>query len=460
MSKNKNISKLKTSFNLNAGIIMFSLIFIYLFINIVIYFATERTNYYEVISGSNAEEINKTYTGIAIRDEKIFYSKSAGYIDYYIRENSRISKNTTLYSIDTTGELDSLLVEISEENSELTDENLSTISGLLHDFSNNYDEMDFSQVYEFKSNLKGTMVDLINMNSLKKLAKKSGDEFSINKSESTGIVLYRVDNYETIKPKKITMEDFNQDNYQMAHFSSGDKVDANAPIYKTVNDEEWSIAIPLSDSDIEKFTDKTGITIKFLKDNVTTTANFKIIKGADKNKYGIITLSKYMVRYATDRYLNLQIVDNVTSGFKIPKSSIVTKKLFIIPKEYGLEGDHTDDTVGFRLKTIVDGVSEEKFLYPTVTYSDEENYYVSQSYFKTGDIILDPYDKTYVIGKTKAFKGVYNINNGYTMFMRIKITDTTDEYYIVESESNYGLENYDRIVLDASTVKENQIVYQ
>lgn len=461
MSKNKRIARFKSLFNLNAGIVIFGLISIYLFINVVIYFTTERTNYYEVVSGTNSEEINKTYTGIAIRDEKIQYSEVSGYIDYFVRENSRVSKNTTLYSIDSTGKLDSLLLEMNEENSNLTDENISTISDLLYDFSNNFDNMEFSDVYEFKSRLKGTVVDLINMNSLEKIAKESGDTFSINKAASAGIILYRVDNYETLKPKELKASDFDKSEYAMAKFSSGDKIDASTPIYKTVNDEEWSIAIQLTKNDVKKFKNKTGVKIKFLKDGVTTTANFKIVKGVDKKKYGIITLARYMIRYASDRYVDIQIIDDVTSGFKIPKSAIVTKKLYVIPKEYGTEGAHDTKNIGFRLRTIKGGVTTDEFYYPSITYSDDENYYVSKSLFKTGDILSGlETNEPYVIGKTKAFEGVYNINNGYTVFVRINILDTTDEYYIVESESEYSLMNYDRIVLDASTVEENQIVFQ
>ena len=42
--------------------------------------------------------------------------------------------------------------------------------------------------------------------------------------------------------------------------------------------------------------------------------------------------------------------------------------------------------------------------------------------------------------------GVYNINNGYTVFTIVNILDTLDEYYIVANETS-GLEIYDRIVL-------------
>lgn len=55
--------------------------------------------------------------------------------------------------------------------------------------------------------------------------------------------------------------------------------------------------------------------------------------------------------------------------------------------------------------------------------------------------------------------GAYNINNGYTVFTVVSILDSTDEYNIIKI-MDYSLKIYDRIVLDASKVTENQVIYQ
>ena len=52
-----------------------------------------------------------------------------------------------------------------------------------------------------------------------------------------------------------------------------------------------------------------------------------------------------------------------------------------------------------------------------------------------------------------------NVENGYTVFEVVTILDSVDEYHIVKIEDN-GLSPYDRIVLDASKVSENQIIFQ
>ncbi len=449
----------KNFFNLNAGIVIFGLILIYLFINIVIYFTTERTKYYEVTAGTNAENLNNSYEGIALRDEIIKYADESGYVDYFIREGSRISKNTTLYSIDSSGQLNQLLLESGKESSKLTEDNLDTINTLLKDFNNNFDPMNFRDLYDFKSTVKGTVVDLMNMNSLQKLAKDKGENFVINKSEVSGIVLYRVDDFETLKPRKIKMSDFDKSGYTSAHFSSGDKIEKGSPIYKAINDDEWSIVLKFNKSDVKKYKKTSNITIKFLKDNLTTTANLKIVKGADENQYGVVTLAKYVVRYATDRFLDIEIVETPKNGLKIPKSSVVTNELYVIPKEYSKKGKD-DVSIGFNIQNSDRNENDSEIYYPPIAYSDENNYYVSKSYFNEGDVITkSDSHANYVIEKTQKFMGVYNINNGYTVFEIIQILDTIDEYYIIEKESS-GLKIYDRIVLDASKVSENQIIFQ
>ena len=135
--RKKKVVKFNSPISINIGIVVFGLILVYILINAVIYFTTEKTKYYEVVTGSNAKGINTSYVGIAMRNEIIEYANQTGYVDYFIREGSRVSKNSTLYSIDSTGNLNQLLSKAGEDYSNMTDENMQTISNLLYDYSNN-----------------------------------------------------------------------------------------------------------------------------------------------------------------------------------------------------------------------------------------------------------------------------------------------------------------------------------
>ena len=80
---------------------------------------------------------------------------------------------------------------------------------------------------------------------------------------------------------------------------------------------------------------------------------------------------------------------------------------------------------------------------------------------KAGDYIVKPDSQgRFQVGSTRALKGVFNINKGYTVFKEIEILDSNSEYYTIKKGASYGLSVYDHIVLDASLVTEGQILYQ
>ena len=53
---------------------------------------------------------------------------------------------------------------------------------------------------------------------------------------------------------------------------------------------------------------------------------------------------------------------------------------------------------------------------------------------------------------------VYNINKGFADFKEITILYSNDEYSIVKSNTNYGLLEYDYIVLDAESINEDDFI--
>ena len=60
MSKNKKVVRYRKPFNVNIGMIIFIIIFIYLIFNIFSYMTTEHISTYEVEQGTMAEYIPRT----------------------------------------------------------------------------------------------------------------------------------------------------------------------------------------------------------------------------------------------------------------------------------------------------------------------------------------------------------------------------------------------------------------
>ena len=170
-----------------------------------------------------------------------------------------------------------------------------------------------------------------------------------------------------------------------------------------------------------------------------------------------------MVTFATDRFLDVELIVEDETGLKIPKSSIVQKEFFLIPEEYVIPGGNNGGDSIMRQAVLEDGTLSSEVLEIEVYYFDDETkeYYLDSSILNSGDNIykLDS-QETFTVSKRATLTGVYNINKGYADFKQITILYENDEYAIVEPNMKYSLSVYDYIVLNAETVKDDQLIRQ
>ncbi len=108
------------------------------------------------------------------------------------------------------------------------------------------------------------------------------------------------------------------------------------------------------------------------------------------------------------------------------------------------------------------GESASKEFISTTLYAENDDLcYVDTAAFPEGSILSKPdSNDRYVVEDTAALEGVYCINKGYAVFRFINILDQNEEFCIVEKGTAYGIAQYDHIILDASQVKEEDIVVQ
>ena len=92
-------------------------------------------------------------------------------------------------------------------------------------------------------------------------------------------------------------------------------------------------------------------------------------------------------------------------------------------------------------------------------YREEENsFYVDDNIFQLADYVLKGEERFQIL-ESEELTGVYNVNMGYAVFREVEVLDSNEEYSIVKAEDVYSLSQYDHIVLDASDVTENQIIF-
>ena len=220
------------------------------------------------------------------------------------------------------------------------------------------------------------------------------------------------------------------------------------------------IYIQLTQSDIDKYelNGRNSLQIRFVKDNITAEVPFSIVK-KDDIILGRFSLDKYMIRYATDRFIDIEIQASASNGLKIPLSSIVEKDFYTIPKSYMTTGGNTS-TYGFLCEHYVNNELVTEFIAADIYAVKDDMCYVDMNSFGQGDTILltDSRDR-YTVGTKAALQGVYCANTGYTIFRTIEIVEQNSEYCIVRKGTSYGISVYDHIILEGSNVNENEMIY-
>ena len=74
-----------------------------------------------------------------------------------------------------------------------------------------------------------------------------------------------------------------------------------------------------------------------MKDNTTTYATYTITE-KEGSTYLILTLRSGMVRYAKDRYAEVELLLSEETGLKIPNSAITEKEFYTVPKDFFMKG--------------------------------------------------------------------------------------------------------------------------
>ena len=145
--KNSSISikQYKKRQEWNVGIILFSIVLIYLIVTIVTYATGKKVSAYEVRKGSIVKD--NSYTGLVIREESTVECESDGYINYYQNENSKVKAGNNIYAI-SPQKLETK-ADLSSEtgNMALSEETQENITLQMQNFNENYNTQNNSSIY-------------------------------------------------------------------------------------------------------------------------------------------------------------------------------------------------------------------------------------------------------------------------------------------------------------------------
>lgn len=462
--KNNKIVRYRHPLNINVGMIIFAIIFVYMAFSVYTYMKKDKVQFYEVAEGNIVTDTQ--YTGLILRDESVQKTDRAGYINYYIREGKRAAVGTRIYSIDETGSMAQFMEENPETNASLTDANLSDIKRQLNAFSMNYDDRNFGEIYDLQYTLEAAVLEYVNFNALGNLdalMEQTGVTFQQVKAPVSGVVSYSIDGYEEFDLSQLSAGSFDRSGYAKAITKAGQLIEQSAPVYKLVTSDEWSIVFPLGEEDVAKYSGRDRLKVSFPSNDLEAEGSFSLITGSDGKSYGKLDFNQYMVQFVTDRFVTFEVDAERADGLKIPVTSVTTKNFYLVPLEYLTQGGDSS-TSGFMKEIYSENGTFAEFVPTTIYYSTDEYYYIDMSEnspLKAGDYLIRPdSQERYQLGSSASLQGVYNINKGYAVFKQIEILKSNDEYYTIRKGTSYGLSVYDHIVLDASTVYEGELIYQ
>lgn len=463
--KSTKIRKYRKPLNLNIGMIIFGVIFIYVVVCVIMYFQTSRIVRYEVKEGSLAT--NNIYRGVIIRDETVIYNQAAGYIDYCAREGERVATNALVYIVDETGKLSQELEELGMGENTLSNRELSEFRSEIIDFVHGFDSSYYSNTYDIKYSLKNTVLKLANTNMLQSIGAVDTNGNTVNYAYApmTGIVSYWVDGYESLQPQDVTAAVFEDETktYEKKQMLSNTLMALEDPVYKLSTSENWSLVIPIEAVRGAKLQEEGFVKVKFLKNQYESWGEVKLLSNADGNTYLQLSFTNSMITFVGDRFLDVELILEDEKGLKIPNSAIVQKEFFLIPEAFVAPGGNNGGDSVLRQSYLENGdISSESLEIEVYNFdSESKEYYVDSSILNAGDILYkQDGQETYTVSKRATLIGVYNMNKGYADFKQINILYQNDEYAIVKSNTKYGLNVYDYIVLNADTVSDDQFINQ
>lgn len=468
----RKVRKFKRPLRLNLGVIAFLVIAIYIVITFIIYCRKPRISIYEVVEKQLSNEYN--CTGLILRDETIVNTSQSGYLNYYYSDGTKVGKNTVIYTLDETGEIYELLSSSSAEGT-LSKSDRKLLWDDISEFRKTYTSGEYSTVSDFVYNVENTVLELSTSSmaeNVKKILKENhiSDNYTSVVTEQSGIISYFMDGYEGKNVDAIGPQDFVMTDYEKQQLRTSEKLESGDHAYKLITGEDWTIVLSVPEELYQELnkrqsTDKKDgkevsyVDITLTREDIDATVPYELYEKED-GYFAKITMDRYVIHYINDRYLDVEISMDQAKGLKIPTSSILKKEFYAVPTDYFTQAG--DNGATGLIKEVYDKSGDVTYSFVEVSNyyeTDDGITYVDKDMFSAGEWIRnESTQERYQIGETKNIKGVYNVNYGYCLFRQVEILYKNEEYCIVKAGCDNGVAAYDHIVVDATTVSEDDLI--
>lgn len=473
--KNNKVIRYKNRWHGSVIGFLFLFIFIYLAVQLYFFFTKEKVSIFEVQEKALYSTATD-YKGFLTRDEQVVSVSKDAYVNYSVREGLKAALGSTIYTTqDISAITDALLKEYSSAQV-LSTSSISTLKGKLEKAARHDLDSNFSLAYQDKNDLEVSVLDAYLMVASDALESFSSEDAYCVKSDQSGYILFRTDTYDGYIPEDVTLACFNEDAYSMKVYGNGEQRKKGDFAYKLVADDSFCVTFPISETDAARYRNKKYLSIELTSIGVTVNGAFSMHTASDGTTMATVSLNKYGSSYLTERFVDFKIAEDDINGYKIPKSAVLSKDFLVVPEQYIVNSEEKGVGV-FKEEIQSDGSAQAVFTKVSIYAKQGNSYYIAAAGLTTDDyligasvekntdgteetIVTDATDR-HLIAISAPLTGVYSVNKGYCVFRQVDILSETSDnnYYIINTGTYYGLSAYDRIILNADLVTENQIIY-
>lgn len=462
MAKRKdNVIMFPKQSKFNIATIILLAVLVYMAVCIYSFFSKEHIVSYEVREGVLVG--NSRYEAVVLRNEQLVKSKAAGYVNYFLAEREKVGVGNLIYTLDESGTVLSYLEAMDAQENSLDKETKDSFRDTLDDFVKHYDRQDMSSLYQLNNYLTNQTQKIANtrlLGNLNNISSASG-LIQYYKAEEAGNLVYWMDGLEELSLAEVTSELFDKKEYEVTYMTSNQLVTTEDVVYKLYDSEKWSIAFPIEDTEkAQQYLKEEVVEVHFLKNDITLWGTVSLTQNTLGETVVCLDFQSGSINFAMDRFVEIEIVMEDEEGLKIPVSAIAQKEFFLIPQDFVT---YVEDEAAYYIyeETYSEtGVMTLQKYEVSPASLKEEQYYLDDINISLGTrLVKSDSSDSYVVTQKGSLTGVYNINKGYADFKQITVKQQNDSYAIVASNTQYGLNVYDYIVLNANAVSENDFVY-
>ncbi len=446
----------------NIAVIILLMVFVYMVVCVYSFLSKEQIVGYEVREGTLIED--NRYEAVILRDELLVTGEKTGYVNYFATEGERIGVGNLVYTLDESG----TVLEYAE-TSNLSENSLSVTDreafrDTLDNFVQKYNRQDLNTLYQLETTVQNQTQKIANnrlLSSLESVSSLNG-LVQYHYAADAGNVVYWTDGLEDLTAAEVTGALFEKEEYTVNYLSGNRLIGTGETVYKLYDSEKWSIAFPVSDAELaNKYLEEAVVNVRFLKNDISLWGNVSLVPNSDGETVVVLAFQSGSINFVMDRFVEIEISSDDESGLKIPVSAIAEKEFFLVPEEFVLYVEE-ENTYYINVESYMeDGTKTIKNTEVTPYSLKEGKYYLDDVSLSLGVRLLkaDSAD-TYAISEKASLTGVYNMNKGYADFKQITVKKQNESYAIVESNTQYGLNVYDYIVLNAGAVSDDDFLYE